>query len=199
MTTSREVTVCDGAVVRPKNSEDKNAETNQNKYHEKMRGWIMVVAVQVAAMAYAAGLSPPGGFWQDDDDGHEAGSSILHDKFFPRYVIFFYTNATAFMASFVIIILIMNKNFYSNGNKIFLLHIIMVLDLVSLIIAYAAGCARYFSTSIYVIVLGAVVLVVVIYSAQYMNPICRVVQKIFPSLKSIIDLEQQGGKQGEDA
>jgi Domain of unknown function len=197
MTTSHEVKICDGTVVRRKNGEDKTAEANPQKWYEDIYGWVMVVAVQVAAMAYGAGLNPPGGFWQDEKDSHEAGSSILHDKHYARYMIFFYTNATAFMASLVITILIMNKDFYLHQNKVYFLHIIMVLDLVSMIVAYAAGCARSFRTSIYLIVLAAVVMVVVIYSAEYLNTICKLVLKIFPCLKKYIDLDPQEGKQGE--
>ncbi|KAF3331264.1 hypothetical protein FCM35_KLT02670 [Carex littledalei] len=137
----------------------------RQKWFEDMRGWIMVVAVLVASVTYTTGLSPPGGLWQDELDGHKAGSSILHDKFPNRYTTFFYANATAFMTSLVIIILLMNEKFYCDRYRVIMLNMSMVLDLVSLMIAYAAGCARRLSTSIYVIVLAVGVLLVVFYSA----------------------------------
>ncbi|EHA8591192.1 hypothetical protein COCNU_scaffold036382G000010 [Cocos nucifera] len=33
---------------------------------DEMRGWLLMVATVFSAMTYQAGLTPPGGFWQDD-------------------------------------------------------------------------------------------------------------------------------------
>ncbi|KAJ3699225.1 hypothetical protein LUZ61_002930 [Rhynchospora tenuis] len=172
----------------PNGVEQANAsrhDPERQKWFEDMRGWIMVVAVLVASVTYTSGLNPPGGFWQDDN-GHEAGDSILHDKSFRRYTTFFYANATAFMASLVIIILLMNEKFYCNKSKVVMLNISMVLGLVSLMIAYAAGCARRFSTSIYVIVLAVGVLVFVIYSARVLPYICSCVSKRAPLVPELL-------------
>lgn len=41
-------------------------------------------------MAYESILSPPGGFWQDSDNGHTAGEAILdsyHSPYFGRYLV----------------------------------------------------------------------------------------------------------------
>ncbi|KAF3331414.1 hypothetical protein FCM35_KLT02820 [Carex littledalei] len=133
------------------------ADTRKNWFDER-RDSIMVVAVLAASVTYTTGLNPPGGLWQDELNNHKAGSSILHDKFPDRYTTFFYANATAFMASLVIIILIMNENVSNHRSRFIVMYITMVLDLVSLMIAYAAGCARRLSTSIYVIGLAVAVL-----------------------------------------
>ncbi|KAJ4763364.1 hypothetical protein LUZ62_073739 [Rhynchospora pubera] len=138
-------------------------------WFEEMRGWIMVVAVLIASVTYASGLNPPGGFWQDDSDGHDAGVSILHDKYNTRFTTFFYANASAFMTSLVIIILLMNKKFYNNNIKVLILNISLVVGLMSLMIAYAAGSTRRFSTSLYVIALAVGVMVFVLYSANVMH------------------------------
>ncbi|KAJ4815849.1 Ankyrin repeat family protein [Rhynchospora pubera] len=146
-------------------------------WFEEMRGWIMVVAVLIASVTYASGLNPPGGFWQEDllpdnKDGlpsHVAGVSILHDKYNTRFTIFFYANATAFMTSLVVIILLMNEKFYNNNIKVLILNISLVVGLMSLMIAYAAGSTRRFTTSLYVIALAGGVMVFVLYSANVMH------------------------------
>ncbi|KAJ1699289.1 hypothetical protein LUZ63_007801 [Rhynchospora breviuscula] len=140
-------------------------------WFEEMRGWIMVVAVLIASVTYASGLNPPGGFWQEDKDGHVAGVSILHDKYNPRFTIFFYANASAFMTSLVIIILLMNEKFYSYKVKVVILYISLLVGLVSLMISYAAGSTRRFSTSLYVIALAVGVMAFVLYSANVMHAV----------------------------
>ncbi|KAJ1697337.1 hypothetical protein LUZ63_005849 [Rhynchospora breviuscula] len=158
----------------------------KQKWFEEMRGWIMVVAVLVASVTYTTGLNPPGGLWQDDSNGHEAGDPILHYKSPNRYTTFFYANATAFMASLVIIILLMNERFYFSKSKVIMLNISMVLGLVSLMISYAAGCARKISTSIYVIVLAVVVLLFVIYSAHFLPYICSFTDRRAPWVREVV-------------
>ena len=56
----------------------------------------------------------------------------------------------------------MNENVSNHQSRFIVMYITMVLDLVSLMIAYAAGCARRISTSIYVIGLAAAVLLFVL-------------------------------------
>ncbi|KAK1288562.1 hypothetical protein QJS10_CPB19g00276 [Acorus calamus] len=50
------------------------------------RGWLnndkttmLVVLTLFAAALFQAEVSPPGGFWQDDDHGHVAGRPIMRD------------------------------------------------------------------------------------------------------------------------
>ncbi|KAJ4816645.1 hypothetical protein LUZ62_029211 [Rhynchospora pubera] len=155
-------------------------------WFEEMRGWIMIVGVQVAAVTYASGLNPPGGFWPDDKDDHIAGHAILHDKSKSRYTTFYYANATAFMASLVVIVLLMNEKFYLRRSRVVVLNVFVVLGLVSLMLAYAAGSARRITTSVYVIVLAVGVLLVVIFSAHILKYVGSWIAKSCPCIGKLL-------------
>ncbi|KAL6909915.1 hypothetical protein ACP4OV_001574 [Aristida adscensionis] len=149
--------------------ENNDPKKKREKWLKEMRGWLMVLAVLAASVTYQAGLNPPGGFWQADDaQGHLAGTPVLQSKFPKRYTVFFYFNATAFVTSVVIIILLMNESFYHSEAKVEALEIIVVLDMAGLMGAYIAGCTREVSSSIYIIVLTVVVFLYVVYTAQFL-------------------------------
>jgi sister-chromatid-cohesion protein PDS5 len=75
-----------------------------------------------------------------------------------RYNIFFYCNATAFVASLVIIVLLLSSSFSFHGYRVRALQAAMLLDLLGLMGAFTAGSCRKVSTSAYVVALvGAVV------------------------------------------
>jgi hypothetical protein len=40
----------------------------------------MLLAILAASITYQAGISPPGGFWSDNN-GHQAGDPVFHDEF----------------------------------------------------------------------------------------------------------------------
>uniref|UniRef100_A0A0E0E0U4 PGG domain-containing protein n=1 Tax=Oryza meridionalis TaxID=40149 RepID=A0A0E0E0U4_9ORYZ len=103
-------------------------------------------------------LVPPGGVWQENQDGHKAGKPILMSTQAKRYKVFFYCNSTAFVASLVIIILVRYKPLL----KRHILEVAIILDLFGLVGAYAAGSCRDVSTSIYVIALAGAVLIYVV-------------------------------------
>ncbi|KAG8043074.1 hypothetical protein GUJ93_ZPchr0272g29201 [Zizania palustris] len=145
-------------------NEEKHLEKQQNeeKHLEKQRKFLMLLAILAASITYQSGLSPPGGFWSDNK-GHRAGDPVLHDEFPRRYRVFFYFNATAFMASLAVIMLLVNKRLCHKGLKSYALRFCVLVDLVSLMGAFAAGSCRRVLTSIYVIlVVGAVFVYVMI-------------------------------------
>lgn len=88
-----------------------------------------------------------------------------------RYTVFFYFNATAFVTSVVIIILLMNESFYHSEAKVVALEIIAVLDMVCLMGAYIAGSTHAAPCSIYVTVLTVVVFLYVVYAAEHLRKI----------------------------
>ncbi|EEC72024.1 hypothetical protein OsI_04905 [Oryza sativa Indica Group] len=130
----------------------------QEKKERKRKKYLMLLAVLAASIAYQAGLNPPGGFWPDDG-GHKAGNPILHDVNHRRYKTFFCFNAFSFMSSIVVIMLLLSRTIREKDVHIDVLYLIMILDLLGLMTAFAAGSCRRFRTSVYVY--GLVICVVV--------------------------------------
>ncbi|TVU18320.1 hypothetical protein EJB05_34410, partial [Eragrostis curvula] len=131
---------------------------NQQKVPKKARSLVVLLATLAATITYQAGLDPPGGIWESDGVGHQAGDPILLTKNPRRYKVFFYCNSIAFVASLVAIILVKSNKLLQNHA----LEAAMVLDLFGLIGAYAAGSCRDVNTSIYAMALAGVVLVYVV-------------------------------------
>ncbi|KQK01398.1 uncharacterized protein LOC112271750 [Brachypodium distachyon] len=79
-------------------------ESDENKQQD-YRGWLLLVSSLVATVTFTAGLTPPGGFWADDDEakGRVAGKSVMHDKFRDRYTWFYFFNTMAFFTALAII------------------------------------------------------------------------------------------------
>jgi Domain of unknown function len=154
--------------------------SDDQEFFKEMRGGLMVVAILAAGSTYQAGLNPPGGVWQADDPAHNivAGMPILHDRFFRRYQAFFYCNAISFLSSLVIIILLMNKNFFLDPKKIKVLKITMVLDLFSFMAAYAVGSCRLVTSSIYVFLLMGGVFVYVISFALHYSLLQKIAERM---------------------
>jgi hypothetical protein len=123
-----------------------------------MRKYLMLLGILVASVTYQAGLEPPGRAWQSGGDGHEAGNPVMHDNRRPRYLAFFYSNSTSFMASIVVILLLLvPKKIFENQTELrrwlVVMNTAIVLDLLGLLGAYAAGSSRGWKTSVYVFVL----------------------------------------------
>jgi hypothetical protein len=144
--------------------DDDDPVAQRKKWFKEMRGWLMVLATVAASVTYQAGLNPPGGFWQDGD---RAGNPVLRDRHWSRYMIFYYLNATAFVTSLVIMVLLMNERFYHTETKVVALMLTTFIDLISLIGAYIAGTTRFFSSCIYIIVIVCVAFAGVIYFGEY--------------------------------
>ncbi|XP_044961957.1 uncharacterized protein LOC123413077 [Hordeum vulgare subsp. vulgare] len=132
----------------------------EEKDLQKRRKFLMLLAILATSITYQTGISPPGGFWTDNN-GHQAGNSVFRDEFRNRYRVFFYFNATAFMASLAVILLLVSKRLCDRGLKCYALRACVLLDLISLMGAFAAGSCRKVSTSAYVILVIVAVFVYV--------------------------------------
>ncbi|KAK1625880.1 hypothetical protein QYE76_000195 [Lolium multiflorum] len=114
----------------------------------QLKKYLLLLATLVATVTYAAGLNPPGGVWQDTQDGHLAGDLILRDTHYHCYLAFYYCNATAFAASLVVCLLLLVLGSKTKAWAA-ALWVVMVLDLLGLMGAYAAGSCRDVFTTIY--------------------------------------------------
>ncbi|RCV21307.1 hypothetical protein SETIT_4G129000v2 [Setaria italica] len=132
------------------------------------RKYLMLLGVLAASVTYQAGLNPPGGVWQENSNGHAAGDPVMQDNRKHRYRAFFYSNSISFAASIVVIILLIPKwlqQKYDWWLKV--MNTMIVLDLVSLLVAYASGSTTEWEASGHIIALIVPALVLV---AIYMLP-----------------------------
>ncbi|KAF7086993.1 hypothetical protein CFC21_090221 [Triticum aestivum] len=119
-----------------------SAKTRQQNF----RAWLLFLASLVATVTFTAGLTPPGGFWSDDN-GHRAGDPIMRDKFPTRYRIYVKSNMTAFCFSLVIIGLLAN-NPANRANRFvrnFYFPFLVLICLLSLMISFISGTWNYSS------------------------------------------------------
>uniref|UniRef100_A0A453RDA8 PGG domain-containing protein n=1 Tax=Aegilops tauschii subsp. strangulata TaxID=200361 RepID=A0A453RDA8_AEGTS len=150
----------------------------EKKDLQKRQKYLMLIGTLAVTVTYQAGLLPPGGVWPDDRDGHFAGDPILHDTNLTRYKVFFYCNATAFMASVVMVILLLNNTISKYKRSLFAMKIAMVLDLLGLLGAYAAGSCRKLKTSAYIFALViAVIIYIVIHVLLSFDEVARLVKE----------------------
>uniref|UniRef100_A0A453GJT3 PGG domain-containing protein n=1 Tax=Aegilops tauschii subsp. strangulata TaxID=200361 RepID=A0A453GJT3_AEGTS len=87
-----------------KQDEERNAKTG-----DREQDVLILLATFVVAITYMAGLGPPGGFWGSSQDGHRVSDPIMQDHYSARYQAFFVCNTTAFVASLLVIVLLMDK------------------------------------------------------------------------------------------
>jgi hypothetical protein len=122
---------------------------------EGYKNYLMMIGVLAASVTYLTGLKPPGGLWREDIDGHSAGNPVLYDIHKHRYNAFFYNNSISFVASVIVIALLLTAEERDSKGEIPLwrMHMVVLLDLLALLVAYAAGSAREWVTSGIVLVL----------------------------------------------
>ncbi|AQK57315.1 Embryogenesis transmembrane protein-like [Zea mays] len=155
---------------------------------EKRRKLLLLLAILAASLTYQAGLNPPGGFWQENSTGHVVGNPVLNDNYRRRYMAFFYCNATAFVSSLAIIMLLVNRKLSARGIQSHALGVCVVLDLAGLMGAFAAGSSRKVSTSIYVLVLVVAVLLCI--TLQVVLVVSESVQRLLQRLLSVFDVTE---------
>ncbi|KAL1541869.1 ankyrin repeat-containing protein-like protein [Salvia divinorum] len=76
------------------------------QHFPKLTDTTMVVAVLIAAMAFQATVSPPGGVWQEDTPSHNAGRAVMATTHPKVYKHFIGATTTAFISAFFTILLI---------------------------------------------------------------------------------------------
>ncbi|GJM98800.1 hypothetical protein PR202_ga15839 [Eleusine coracana subsp. coracana] len=164
---------------------------NTERKLEKSRKLLLLLAILAASLTYQAGMSPPGGFWQENKTGHVVGDPVLNDNYPRRYLAFFYCNATAFVASLAIIMMLVNRKLSARGIQSYALRVCVILVLMGLMGAFAAGSCRKVSTSIYVLVLVVAVLVgIAVQVAVVVSERVRgVLQKFLSMFGCILDEE----------
>jgi uncharacterized membrane protein YfcA len=161
---------------QPSMNHEKSIRTRKRTEH-KWRKDLMLIGTLAVTVTYQAGLLPPGGFWPDDKVGL-AGDPILHDTHPSRFKVFFYCNATAFMASMVMVILLLNNTISKYRRSLLAMKTAMVLDLFGLLGAYAAGSCRKFKTSAYIFALViAVFIYIVIHVLLSFDEVALLVRK----------------------
>jgi len=141
-------------------------EEKKKKKEEQDMMYLMLVGILGASVTYLTGLKPPGGMWRDDGNGHSAGYPVLYDTNKHRYNVFFYSNSTSFMASIGIIDSLLSRMIISNSERknivhLWPIHTAMVLDMLALLGAYAAGSARKWGTSTKVVLLLVPILLII--------------------------------------
>ncbi|CAM0914021.1 unnamed protein product [Alopecurus aequalis] len=146
----------------PKGKTEKEEE--ENRKEKGLREYLMLLGVLAASVTYQTGLKPPGGLWEDNHNGHTAGNSILHDTNRSRYHAFFYSNSTSFMASIAVVVLLLPKTLHNQMLQLWAMHTVILLNMLGLLVAYAAGSTRDWETSRNVICL---VIPVLFYIAAY--------------------------------
>ncbi|KAL3532665.1 hypothetical protein ACH5RR_006186 [Cinchona calisaya] len=103
---------------KPSSTKKPLAKHKHTDWLGRKRSALMVVASLLATVAFQAGLTPPGGVWQDDyvtdENGnavlepHIAGTSVMAYKEHKAYGVFMILNTIAFLSSLSIILILVS-------------------------------------------------------------------------------------------
>ncbi|VAI83471.1 unnamed protein product [Triticum turgidum subsp. durum] len=131
-----------------------DVEKEEKTMHAK-RKYLMLLGILVASVTYQAGLKPPGGAWQSSGNRYEAGNPVMNDNRTPQYLTFFYSNSISFVASILVIIMLLRhwwvinkKHENKEAEKINkenekwslrVMKITTVVNFLALLVAYAVG------------------------------------------------------------
>jgi hypothetical protein len=130
---------------------------------KRLRKALMLLATFAVSVTYAAGMSTPGGFW-DAGSGHSPGHAILKDSHGARLTVFLCFNALAFVASLLIIVVLLDRK-----PRVKEAYGCITVALISLVGAYTAGSCRETDTTVYVSSLVAAVLAFIIFLQVTVN------------------------------
>ncbi|KAG9147662.1 hypothetical protein Leryth_015732, partial [Lithospermum erythrorhizon] len=123
------------------NNQDLSANNKYDKTYwlEKQRNSIMVVASLIAAMAFQAGISPRGSFWQDDSDTHKAGNPIWKDKEPNSYNVFLISNTICFLSSLSIIVFLISGLPLTHNLVMWILTLVMWISISATTVTYGVS------------------------------------------------------------
>ncbi|KAL2517920.1 Ankyrin repeat family protein [Abeliophyllum distichum] len=127
--------------LQPKACNSRNPQTRPIKWLTKKRDAIMVVAILIATMAFQAGVTPPGGVWQDNatDNSHKAGEAVMahiHPKMYKNFI---RANTIAFVSSLSTILLLISGLPFQRRLFMWSLMVIMWLTVTSTAVTYAVS------------------------------------------------------------
>ncbi|XP_059639401.1 ankyrin repeat-containing protein ITN1-like [Cornus florida] len=109
---------------------------HQGEWLEKKRDALIVVASLIATMAFQAGVSPPGGAWQDNTSPHRAGEAIMAYNYPDSYPIFLRANTIGFVASLSTILLLISGLPFKRRIFMWILMVIMWLTVTAMAVTY---------------------------------------------------------------
>ncbi|XP_052182915.1 ankyrin repeat-containing protein ITN1-like [Diospyros lotus] len=115
----------------------KASEVNQVEWLSKKRDALMVVASLIATMAFQVGVSPPGGFWQENSADHRAGEAVMAFNFPDSYPLFLRANTIRFVASVSMILFLVTGWPFKKKFLMWILVLIMWLTVTSMAFTYA--------------------------------------------------------------
>jgi len=115
----------------------KASEVNQVEWLSKKRDALMVVASLIATMAFQAGVSPPGGFWQENSADHRAGEAVMAFNYPDSYPLFLRANTIRFVASVSTILFLVIRWPFKKKFLMWILVLIMWLTVTSMAFTYA--------------------------------------------------------------
>jgi hypothetical protein len=141
----------------PTRTRTSNSAVKEADFLWELRKYVLLQATLAASITYSAGMSPPGGFWPDNLGGHLAGDPVLQVTYPRRYGVFFYFNATAFVASVVTVNLLLVHSLSRRRWWLRALQAAMILNQLGLMGSYAAGSCREVAMSAYVLALVGMV------------------------------------------
>ncbi|XP_047328556.1 ankyrin repeat-containing protein At2g01680-like [Impatiens glandulifera] len=81
----------------------------RGKWLNRKRTSLMVVASLMATMAFQAGVTPPGGVWQNDSDTYKAGEAVVALTYPHSYKYFLRFNTIGFVMSLTTILLLIGS------------------------------------------------------------------------------------------